>query len=97
MIERCTPKGLAIFVIPDQMIDRTESGIMLSDYSKKRPTSGTILAVGEKVSDFKKGDRVIYGDFSGLKVEIDNREIFIMHPEDIAAILLPEVLGGADD
>ena len=93
LIERVVPKGRSIFVIPDEVIDRTDSGLYLSDYSAKRPTSGTILSMGPlvKTEDFKKGDRIIYGEMSGCqKLVIDNREIFVMTEDDILALLLPE-------
>ena len=45
-----TPYRETIFVLPDKVVDKTDSGIILTDYTKKRPTSGTIIAVGEKVN-----------------------------------------------
>jgi len=85
------PYGETIFVLPDKIVDRTESGIILTDYTKKRPTSGTILAIGTKVDEFKIGQRIIYGEFSGHKQIITwdgkDEEIFIMTPNDILALL----------
>ena len=85
------PYGETIFVLPDKVVDKTDSGIILTDYSKKRPTSGTIIAVGSKVKDFKIGNRIIYGEFSGAKQTITwngkDEEIFIMTPNDILALL----------
>ena len=86
-----TPLRNTIFVLPDEVVDRTKSGIILTDYSKRRPSSGTIIAVGSQVKDFKKGDRVIYGDFSGQKqiINYDDKEveIFMMAENDILALL----------
>ena len=80
-----------IFVLPDKVIDKTDSGIILTDYSKKRPTSGTIIALGSKVENFKVGNRIIYGEFSGHKQIInynnEDTEIFIMTANDILALL----------
>ena len=85
------PYGETIFVLPDKVVDKTDSGIILTDYSKKRPTSGTIIAIGSKVKDFKVGNRIIYGEFSGAKQTIiwnnKEEEIFIMTPTDILALL----------
>ena len=74
-----TPFADRIFVLPDKVVDKTDSGIILSDFSKKRPTSGTILAIGKDVNKLickyckgiieidklKIGDRVWYGQFAG--------------------------------
>lgn len=80
-----------IFVLPDKIVDKTSSGIILTDYSKKRPSSGTIIGIGSQVKDFKIGDRVIYGDFSGQKQIINYNdkevEIFMMTEDDILALL----------
>ena len=93
------PYGETIFVLPDKVVDKTDSGLILTDYSKKRPTSGTIIAIGKKVEEnkfevlktFKIGQRVIYGEFSGHKQIITwngkDEEIFIMTPTDILALL----------
>lgn len=89
------PYGDTVFVLPDKVIDRTESGIILTDFSKKRPTSGTIIKIGSKVKDFKVGDRIIYGEFAGQKLIIEyggkDTEIFVMYADikkqDILALL----------
>ena len=88
---KITPYGNTIFVLPDKVVDTTKGGIILSDFSKKRPGSGTIIAIGDKIKEFKKGDRVFYGEFSGTRQIIDygnkDTEIFIMTPEDVLAII----------
>jgi chaperonin GroES len=90
MVERVIPKGASIFVIPDELVNKTASGLILTDWSAKRPTSGTVLALGPKATGFKKGDRVLFGEYAGLSLKIDDRDIFIMQPEDIIALLLPD-------
>jgi len=93
LIERVVPKGRSIFVIPDELITKTDSGLYLSDHSQKYPTSGTILACGPDVKseDFKKGDRVVYGEMLNYQhLEIDKRKILVLTEDDILAVLLPE-------
>lgn len=86
-----TPLYDRLFVLPDEVIDKTKSGIILTDFTKKRPTSGTIIAVGSKVKERKVGERIIYGEFSGLRKIINYKgkdtEIFIMTEDDICALL----------
>lgn len=88
---KMVPLRETIFVLPDKVIDQTEAGIILTDYTKKRPTSGTIIAVGAAVKDFNAGQRVIYGEFSGAREMIEyggkEQEIFIMQPSDLLALL----------
>jgi len=86
------PMRNCIFVRPDQVVDQTDSGIVFSDFTKKRPTSGTILAIGTTVdkNEFYPGMRIIYGQFCGEKklVNVDGteEELFLMTEEDILAI-----------
>lgn len=80
-----------IFVLPDQAPETSKGGIILTDFSRKRPTTGTIIAVGDLVTGFKPEQRVVYGEFSGDKRMIEHKgedvEIFLMTPDDILAIL----------
>jgi len=57
---------------------------------------GEVIAVGPgKVADngtrvamdVKKGDKVLYGKYSGTEVRIDDIEYLIMHADDIMAVL----------
>ena len=88
---KITPMNNCIFVLPDMTVDKTESGIVLSDYTKKRPTSGTIVTVGPDVKTFKKGDRIIYGQYAGAKEIINiagkEKELFLMTENDILALI----------
>lgn len=86
------PLGNKIFVLPDEVVDKTSGGIILTDFSKKRPTSGTIIAVGSKQSERKVGERVVYGEFSGDRRVVsyngEDKEIFVMTEEDLLALLI---------
>ena len=88
------PLNEKIFVLPDEVVEKTSGGIILTDYSKKRPTSGTIIAVGNKEKERKVGERIIYGEFSGDRRIINfngkDKEIFIMTENDILALLTDE-------
>lgn len=45
--------------------------LIIPDDSKKPPTTGTVLAVGDGVLQFKPGDRVLYSNYTGSKFEMD--------------------------
>ena len=90
-VREIIPHGNSIFVLPDAIVDKTSSGILLTDFSKKRPTSGTIIAKGRQVKEFTVGTRVVYGEFSGHKQIISwggqDKEIYVMVENDILATL----------
>ena len=76
--------------------ETTASGIILPDTAKEKPQMGEVLAVGPgKVSDsgtvnkmsLKKGDKVLYGKYSGTEVTFEGEELLIMRESDILAII----------
>ncbi len=77
-------------------MDQTKGGIYLPDSAKEKPQEGEIMAVGSgKYSStgelikpvVKKGDRVIYGKYSGTEITVDGEEYMIMRESDLYALL----------
>ncbi len=75
---------------------KTPGGIIIPDTAKEKPSQGEVLAVGSgtrgedgKVTplDVKKGDRILFGQWSGSEVKIDGEELLIMKEFDILGIL----------
>jgi len=61
-----------------------------------RPSEGKVIAVGSGVRgedgklvalDVKKGDKVLFGKWSGTEVKIDGKELLIMKESDIMGVL----------
>jgi chaperonin GroES len=76
--------------------ETTASGIILPDTAKEKPQMGEVLAAGPgKTSDsgavnkmsLKKGDKVLYGKYSGTEVNFEGEELLIMRESDILAII----------
>jgi chaperonin GroES len=76
--------------------DTSKGGIIIPDTAKEKPMEGKIHAVGTgKVDDkgktlpmaVKKGDRVLFGKYSGTEVNIDDKEYLILREEDILGII----------
>ncbi len=74
----------------------TKGGIYLPDTAKEKPQEGEIIAVGPgKTTDtgervkpsVKKGDRVIYGKYSGTEITYEGDEYMIMRESDLYAII----------
>lgn len=70
--------------------ERTVSGIIIPDTAKEKPLKGTVVAVGPGKSDesmtVKVGDAVLYGQYSGTEIKIDNGNYLIMKESDIYGI-----------
>jgi chaperonin GroES len=74
----------------------SKGGIILPDTAKEKPQQGEIVAVGPgKIADtgelikpqVKKGDKVLYGKYSGTEITVDGEEYLIVRESDIFAIL----------
>ncbi len=74
----------------------TKGGIILPDTAKEKPMQGEVVAVGTgKVAEdgkttpltLKKGDKVLYGKYSGTEITIDGEEYLIMRESDVYAII----------
>ncbi len=76
--------------------ERSKGGIIIPDTAKEKPIQGEIIAVGQgrigedgkvRPLDVKKGDRVLFGKYSGTEIKIDGEEFLMMREEDILGVL----------
>jgi len=76
--------------------DKTKCGIIIPDTAQEKPMEGKVLAVGGGARnengqivalDVKKGDRILFGKWSGTEVKIDGKELLIMKESDIMGII----------
>ena len=75
---------------------KTAGGIIIPDTVKEKPMQGEIVSIGPGARDesgkivpleVKKGDRVLFGKWSGTEVKIDGQELLIMKESDILGII----------
>jgi chaperonin GroES len=76
--------------------EKTKGGIIIPDTAKEKPMEGEVVAVGPgKVLDtgnkvkltVKKGDRVLFGKYSGTEIKIEGEDYLIMREDDILGII----------
>ena len=74
----------------------TKGGIIIPDTAKEKPAEGKVFAVGNgKIGDdgkrvaleVKKGDRILFGKYSGTEVKISGEEYLIMREDDVLGII----------
>ena len=84
------------------VVKRTEEeklspgGIVIPDSATEKPMKGEVMAVGEgKLLDdgtvraltLKKGDKILFGKYSGTEIKLDGEDIVVMREDDVLAIL----------
>lgn len=67
-------------------LEKTESGILLGE-SKEKQAYAVVESVGPEVETLKKGDKIIYKEFSTTNVKIENDDYIILKEEDVLATL----------
>jgi chaperonin GroES len=81
--------------------DKTAGGIIIPDAANGKPSQGEIVAVGPGGCDetgrvipveFKAGDRVLLGKWSGTEVKIGNAEFLITDASDIIGVVIEGVI-----
>jgi chaperonin GroES len=76
--------------------EKTKGGIIIPDTAKEKPQEGKVVSVGPGARDengklqpldVKKGDRILFGKWSGTEVKIDGEDLLIMKESDVLGVL----------
>jgi chaperonin GroES len=76
--------------------EQVRGGIIIPDTAKEKPQEGEVVAAGEgkykedgtrQPLDVKKGDRILFGKYSGSEIKIDGEELLIMREDEILGIV----------
>ena len=75
---------------------KTASGIVIPDTAAEKPDQGEVIAVGNgkiledgkiRPLDVKKGDKILFGKWSGTEVKLDGADLLIMKESDILGVV----------
>ncbi len=70
----------------EKPLEKTASGILLGT-SEKKPDYAVVESVGPEVKEIKKGDKIIYKEFSTTEVKVEDTDYIILKEEDVLATL----------
>ena len=75
---------------------KSKGGILIPDTAREKPQEGSVVAVGKgKVNDdgdlrpldVHKGDRILFGKYSGTEIRLEGEEHLIIREDDVLAVL----------
>ena len=75
--------------------EKTKGGIIIPDAAKEKPIEGEVIAVGngkfsdegkQRPLDVKKGDRVLFGKYSGTEITVAGVDHLILREDDILGV-----------
>ena len=69
----------------EEASNKTASGFYLPDNAKEQPKVAAVESVGDKVKSVKKGDRILFKEYSTTEVKLDGTEYILVKEEDILA------------
>ena len=76
--------------------EKTKGGIIVPDSAKEKPVQGEVIAAGAgRISDegktspltVKKGDKILFGKYSGNEVKINGEELLIIKEDEVLGII----------
>ena len=68
----------------EKPLEKTKSGILLGE-AKEKPAYAVVESVGPEVKDLKKGDKIIYKEYSTTEIKLDEVDYIILKEEDVLA------------
>jgi chaperonin GroES len=76
--------------------EKTAGGIIIPDTAKEKPMEGEVVSCGPGARgddgeiqplELKKGDRVLFGKWSGTEVKLNGEELIIMKESDVMGVI----------
>ena len=74
---------------------KSPGGIVIPDTAAEKPIRGEVIAVGKgkilengevRPLDVKKGDKILFGKYSGTEVKVDGEELVLLREDDVLAV-----------
>ena len=89
------PLADRVVIKPIDEAEVKKGGIIIPDTAKEKPQEGEIVEVGpgritddgKKIAlEVKKGDKVLYGKYSGTEITVADNDYLILRETDILAV-----------
>ena len=66
----------------------SDNGLVDPAQYEDKAEFGTVIRVGKEVKDIKVGDTIRFGKYSTENIRTQGEDFYIVHEEDISAVLL---------
>jgi chaperonin GroES len=76
---------------------KTAGGIVIPDTAAEKPSMGEVIAAGPGKTDdhgkvlpmgVKKGDKILFGKYSGQEFKLENQDLLHMREDDVIGIVV---------
>ena len=88
------PLGDRVVIKKVEAEEKTKSGIVLPSSAKEQPQMAEVIAIGDDITNDEKkkdqikvNDKVIFSQYAGTEVKVDDKEYTILKLSDILAVV----------
>ena len=67
--------------------EKTASGFFMPGDAKEKPSYATVESVGPDVKHVKKGDKIIFKEYSTTDIKLNNQDYLIVKEEAVLATI----------
>lgn len=75
-----------VVAVVEKPLEKTKSGILLGE-AKEKPAYAVVESVGPEVKEVKKGDKIVYKEYSTTEIKIEDKEYIVLKEEDVLATM----------
>lgn len=95
MAQKIRPLGNRVLIRRSKP-QTVKGGILLPETSKEKPKEGEVIAVGPgkyddsgslKPVELKIGDKVLFSNYAGTEVKLDDEDLLILSEDDILVVV----------
>lgn len=81
------PLGKRVLVKRSEAEEKTASGIILVDSAKEKPNTAEVVAIGSEVEDIKVGEVVLFEQYRGTEINLENEDYLVLDLENIIGVM----------
>ena len=75
-----------VVAVVENPLEKTKSGILLGE-AKEKPAYAVVESIGPEVKSVKKGDKIVYKEYSTTELSVEGKDYIILKEEDVLATL----------
>ena len=81
------PLNNQVLIKKIELEEKTKSGIILKSDLPKPQVFAEVLAIASNVVGLSIGDKIVIREFSGMQLELEGKQLLLIHEKDILAII----------
>ena len=80
-----SPLADRVVAVREQAVSKTASGLYLPENAKEKPAYAVVEAIGPEVKHIKKGDKIVFKEYTTTELKVNDTEYLIVKEEDVLA------------